>query len=328
MSEAVTPDNGSQDSFETALAAAMGAMEQVVAPPEPAKAPEPAPAQVAPSASTPPATETPPAPSAKELERVAALEAREAKIRAAEEKAAALEAREAALAKREAATAAQWEKFSADPVGAIRAMRPELSASEAALVAEQLYFHAMGDKAPPEQRTKQEVSQLKTQVRSEVEQLRTELEELRASRARMEQEQQVAAYKAELRAGAEALADAPIVANLAKRNPARAQEMLFEVARRAALESKQQGAAEPVVLTAAQAAAKLEAILKAERDELYGTPAVTTAPNVQQQAPSQTISNRDASIQPGRVAPDPLDDKTLRKAALEAAGLGHIAVWD
>ncbi len=103
--------------------------------------------------------------------------------------------------------------------------------------------------------------------------------------------------------------------------------MLFEVARLAAIESRDAGAAEPVVLSPTEAAAKLEAILKAQRDELYGPPAAVTQPNVQQTTPSPTITNRDASIQPNRVAPDPDDDKELRKAGLLAAGLSHIPVW-
>lgn len=285
--------------------------------------------QVAPEPQQPAVTEQqPPAPSPKELERIAALDAREAKVREAEARAKALEAREAALTEREGRTAKQWASFESDPVGHIMSMRPELSSSEAAAVAEKIYFHALGDKAPPEHRTKQEVAKAKTEISSEVEKLRAEIQELRESRARAEQEQQVASYRAELRSGAESAADAPIVASLVKRNPARAEEMLFEVARQAAVESAKAGDKEPVVLTAAQAAAKLEAILKAQRDELFGPATESkTEPNVQKSAPSTTITNRDASIQPNRAAPDPDDDRALRKAALEAAGLGHIPVW-
>lgn len=322
MSEAVSGavEGADQSSFEAALAAALGSVDSAEQ-----EAPPDGPAQVsaapAPVAAVPPAPATPEAPSPAQLERAAALDAREAKLRAAED---------AARAREEQSTAssAQWDKFVADPVGHIRAMRPELSASEAALVAERFYFHAMGDKAPLEHRQREAVTQVKAEVSSEVEKLRAEVQELRSSRERMEQEKEVSSYKSELCVGAESATDAPIVANLAKRNPTRAAEMLYEVARREAIESKQRGDAEPVVLTPAQAAAKLEAILKAERDDLYGPIAPVAQPNVQQNVPSPTITNRDASIQPGRVTPDPLDDKTLRKAALEAAGLGHLEVWD
>jgi hypothetical protein len=334
------PSGEDQHSFEAALAAALATTQgepqgqpqtteapatEAVGTTEPAQAEQAAQAQAA-TAPQVPAGDQPPAPSARELERVAALDAREAKVREAEARAKDVERREAALAARETA---KWDAFVADPVGHIMSMRPELSSTEAAQIAEKVYFHALGDKAPPEHRTKQEVAKVKTEVSSEVEKLRAEIQELRESRTRAEHEAQLAAYRADLRAGASAAKDAPIVANLIQRNPARAEEMLFEVARRAAIESRDAGAAEPVVLTADAAVAKLEAILKAQRDELYGPPAAAvTQPNVPQNTPSPTITNRDASIQPNRVAPDPNDDKALRKAALEAAGLGHLPVWD
>jgi hypothetical protein len=334
VSEAVdTAPAGGEDqhSFEAALAAALGTTDsgqpsvadQAVAATAAAQSAQ---AQQAPAGQAAPAAQVatgdqPPAPSAKELERIAALDAREARVREAEGRAKTIEAREGAIAK-------QWDAFVADPVGHIRAMRPELSPSEAAAVAEKIYFEALGDKAPPEHRAKQEVAKVKTEVSSEVASLRAELQEMRESRSRAEQEAQMASYRGELRSGAAAIAEAPIVASLIQRNPARAEQMLFEVARLAAIESRDAGAAEPVVLTPAEAAAKLEAILKAQRDELYGpSAAAVTQPNVQQTTPSPTITNRDASIQPNRVAPDPDDDKALRKAALEAAGLGHIPVW-
>lgn len=324
MSE-VTADAAIEDqsSFELALAAALATQEQPQAQPEvsaPAKEPE---TVVAPA---PTNTEQPPAPSAKELERIAALEAREAKLRDSESKAAEISKREAALATREAAATKQWDAFVADPVAHILAMRPELSPSEAAQVAEKVYFHALGDKAPPEHRARQEVTKAKTEVRSELDQLRAEVQELREARTREANSQELNAYQGELKAAAVAASEAPIVANLAKRNPDRAAELLLEVARREAYESKQRGSSEPVVLKPAEAVAKLEALLKAQRDELYGS--AVEAPPQAAQSPSPTITNRDASIQPPRAPVDPLDDKALRKAALEAAGLGHLPVWD
>ncbi len=183
-------------------------------------------------------------------------------------------------------------------------------------------MHALGDKAPPEHRQRQEVAKVTTEVRTEVDQLRTELQELREARAREAQQAQLASYRAELRAGVDAVPDAPLVKNLAARNPGRVEELLFEVARREAIESQQRGDAEPVVLSPAQAATKLEALLKAQRDELFGPAAVETqAPHAQKSAPSSTIRNSDASVQAPRAAPDLLDDDTLRKAALKAAGV-------
>lgn len=316
---------GTENSFEAAMAAAMSTLGAPAAPPAPTQ--EAAPAALEAPAQPPAAPETPPPPSAKELERIAALDAREAKLREAEAKARALEERERALGEREAKATKQWDAFVADPVSHIMSMRPELSPAEAAAVAEKVYFYALGDKAPPEQRAKQEVAKVKTEVSSEVEKLRAEIQELRDQRARVEQEAQIATYRTELRSGAAAVADAPITAGLLKRNPARAEEMLFEVARQAAIESAQAGAAEPVVLTPAQAAAKLEAILKAQRDELFGPDAVTQ-PNVQQTAaPSPTITNRDASVQPNRAAPDLNDVKALRRAALDAIGMTNVPAW-
>jgi hypothetical protein len=333
VTEAVTPEvqpvadvPGAENSFEAAMAAAM----KDLGGPAPAAPATEAPPAAAAAPAAPAAVETaPPPPSAKELERIAALDAREAKLREAEAKAKQLEAREAELASRETRAVKQWEAFAADPVAAIKAMRPDLTAAEAATVAESLYFHALGDKAPPEHRQRQEVAKVKTEVRSEVDQLRAEIQELRDQRARVEQEAQVATYRSELRSGAAAVADAPIVAGLLKRNPARAEELLFEVARQEAIASAQAGAAEPVVLTPAQAAAKLEAILKAQRDELFGdvATAAVTRPNVQQTTPSPTISNRDASVQSPKSVAEPASVEALRRAALDAIGLTDTPVW-
>ncbi len=318
--QTASSDAADQSSFEMALAAALAA--EAAAAPTPVKAPA-APVETASTAPAPVAPvstdSTPPAPSAKELERIAALDAREAKVREAEARAKAVDAREAELKAREAS---QWESFYRDPVGHVRRMRPDLNAAEAAQVAERFYFDALGDKAPPEHKQRQEVAKVTTEVRSEVDQLRAELQELRDARSREQELSEVAKYRAELRAQAADIADAPIVQGLAKRNPARLEELLFEVARRAAIESKQSGAAEPVVLTGAQAAAQLEALLKAQRDELYGpAPVEAQAQNVTKSSPSPTLSNKDASIQPQRSVPDDLDDDVLRKAALKAAGV-------
>ncbi len=278
-----------------------------------------------PAPTSPPAPESAPPVSAKELERIAALDAREARLREAEARA---KAADEARSRAEAESAASWNKFYRNPLEHIRAMRPDLSPAEAAQVAEQLYVYSLGDKAPPEVRQRIEASHAQTEVRSEVEKLRSELEELRAERARQDQLSEIARYQAELRSGAAAVKDAPIVSGLLQRNPDRAAQMLFEVARRAAIASKERGDAEPVVLNPEQAARELEKYLVAERDALYGAPAVAGAPSTQVAPPSPTITNRDASVQPGKTVADSFDDKELRRAALKAAGLEHVAVWD
>jgi hypothetical protein len=313
-----------QSSFEAALAAMNAAIEK---PAEQPVVPEAAPVAPSPTPAVPAPTPEPaaPPPSAKELERIAALDAREARVREAEARAREIESREASIKARESA---QWDAFARDPVGFVQRMKPDLGPAEAAKVAESLYMHALGDKAPPEHRQRQEVAKVTTEVKTEVDQLRTELQELRAARAREAEQAEMAAYRAELRSGVPA-AEAPIVHNLLQRNPARAEELLFEVARREAVESKRRGEAEPVVLTPAQAATKLEAILKAQREELYGPDAATPAPaqNAPQSSPSPTLSNRDASIQPTRATPDLTDDFELRKAALKAIGLDPDLAW-
>jgi hypothetical protein len=321
-----------QTSFEAALAAMDAELAKIPAPAEATPpAVTPAPEQAAKAPETPaPTPESPPAPSAKELERIAALEAREARVREAEEK-----AKAAATAPEPSKTTnADWDRFVRDPVGYVKRMRPDIGPAEAARIAESFYFDALGDQAPPEHRQRQEVAKVSTEVRTEVDTLRAELQELRETRAREAQAAQMAQYQADLRTGAAAVEAAPTVKALIARNPGRAEAMLYEVARRAAVESKQAGAAEPVVLTGAEAAAKLEAILKAEYEELYGPmpvpPSSTPAPvqNAAKSSPSTTITNSDASVQPTRTTPDPLDDKELRKAALKAIGLDHIPVWD
>lgn len=326
MSEvAVDTTAAEQSSFEAALAAALATQGTEQVPVEAPVKTESAPAQTTQA----PVEPAPPPPSPKELERIAALEAREARVREAEAKLKAAEAPTPAPVK-PAPEPFDIQRFMADPVGYVLKHKPDLTPAEAAKVAEPIYYHALGDKAPPEHRQRQEVAKVTTEVRTEVDQLRAELQELREARAREAQQAQLGQYRAELRTGADAVPDAPLVKSLVARNPGRAEELLFEVARRAAIESRERGESEPVVLTPAQAAAQLEAILKAQRDELFGPPPVETqATNAKQSAPAPTtITNRDASVQSPRTAPDSLDDKVLRKAALEAAGLGSIPVWD
>ena len=283
-------------SFEEALAAAMGQIPAAAKGPSAddflAEAGNP----VVPEAPAEPAVDAAPAdpaPAKPELipqailDREAALEAREQATRAAEARVKALEAREAKMAQ-----AAQ--SIESDPVGYIRALRPDLTQAQAAKIAERLYMHALGDQAPVEARVTEQVS-----------------------------EAQRAAYIGQLAASAASLDAAahPILANIAKRNPEKYSQLLFSEAVRVAQE-----APDAPVLTPAQAAAKVEAALKAHRDELYGP--VSEPVNAQQSAPSQTLSNQDSRVQPNRTPPDSMDDKVLRAAALKAAGLGHVPVWD
>lgn len=331
------PTEGAADSFEAAMAAATGqAPAPEVSPqqlfqgfvPPSMKQPEPTPAPEAQAATTEPAATTaaPPAPSAKELERIAALDARETKLR---EREAALQAearaREEQSARDKATTERQWAQFKRNPVAFVRSMRPDLTPSEAAEVAEHFYVHTLGDKAPADVRQRMAVTQETTEVRSEVDQLRAEIEELRAARAREEAEAERAKYRSELREGAAKVATStPIVASLLQRKPDAAAQMLFEVARRAAIESRERGEA-PVVMTAEQAATALERVLAAQHEEYYGTPwAPAQAPITQAAPPSPTLTNRDASVRPGRAITDPDDDAELRRAALKAAGLEHL----
>lgn len=328
MSE-VADSAAEQSSFEAAMAAALAAQGDQ---PEAQAAPEVAadPVKTEPVAAKPDVTAPEPAPappSARELERIAALEAREAKLRESESRYRDLDSREAKVKELEGKSTANWDRFVSDPVGHIRSMRPDLSAAEAARVAEQIYYYSLGDKAPTEHRQQQAVTRAKAEVKSDLEQLRAEVQQLREERSRAEAEHQLSSYQAELRAGAAAAKDAPIVASLAQRNPDRAAQLLLEVARREAHESKARGDAEPVVLTPEQAVAKLEAALKAQRDDLYG-PAADAQPHATQSQLSPTLTNKDARAQAPKIPPDSLDDKALRAAALKAAGLEHIPIWD
>lgn len=327
MSDAVSTAAEEQSSFELALAAALATQEGSGPEAVAAETITPDPAPEASTQAQPPAPaavlDAPAAPSARELERIAALEAREAKLR---EREAELEAR-AKPELKSPMPVFDIDKFMADPVGFVLSVKPDLTPAEAAKVAEPIYMHALGDKAPPEYRQRQEVSKVQSTVKTELDTLRAEIQELREARAREAQEAELRAYQGELKAAAVAAANAPIVANLAKRNPDRAAELLVEVARQEARAAAQRGA-EPTVLGAAEAVAKLEALLKAQREDLYGPDAPVAAQPQASQSLSPTITNRDASIQPPRAVVDPLDDKALRKAALEAAGLGHLPVWD
>lgn len=316
-------------SFEEALAAAMGHVpaaakgptaDEVLAAASDPVVPPPAAADPVAAAPAPAAPAKPePIPQAL-LDREAALEVREKTTRAAEDRVKALEAREAKMAQAAAG-------LEADPVGYIRALRPDLTQAQAAKIAERLYMHALGDQAPVEARVTAQVSEAQRATEAQLAEVRAQLEATRAEIQAAQNEAKRAAYMGQLAASAAALDAAahPILANIAKRNPEKYSELLFSEAVRAAQESQAAGK-DAAVLTAVEAAARVEAALKAHRDELYG-PATESA-NAQQSAPSQTLSNQDSRVQPNRTPPDSMDDKVLRAAALKAAGLGHLQVWD
>ncbi len=315
-------------SFEAALAAVVAAMPEQGQPEAVA-----APVQLEPAAEVPVPSVPVVQPDAV-VPAVDALAAREAAITAREQQASEIEARSRAaeaklaeLTSREQAISKSAEAFERDPVGYVRALRPDLTPSQAAAVAEKFYHVALGERAPAEVKLGQEVAEVRREHVTATEQLKAEIESMRQESAKVQQQAMLAKYQADLRAHAAALKadEYPILSGLASRNPERFTSELFQEAVAAARESHARGDAKVVELTPAEAAKRVEAKLKAQREELYGSPpAVAPAPEPQ----VQSITNRSASVQPSRTVPDTVDDKALRKAALEAAGLGHVRVWD
>lgn len=208
-------------------------------------------------------------------------------------------------------------EFRRDPAAFIRALDPELAVES---VAEQLYHEAIGDKAPLEYQVKKQT----TGVERRVDDLEKRLEERERAIAAREQEQEVRAYRSQLAAQASALDEKshPMLSGLAKRNADRFAELMFEAARKTAIETN--GAK---VLTPVEAAAAAEAYLVKQHEELYG-PAPTAAKE-QPKPPSSQVTtwNTATAVQPGKVPADPDDDRALRAAALKGAGLGHVPVW-
>jgi hypothetical protein len=283
-------------SFEAALAAAVASV------PEAANAAPEATVPAEPVAAAPVAA--PVQPEVGDL-RVGDLEAR---LRAAEE---ALEAAKAAPP----AVETDWSRFIEDPIGTIRKSNPNLTPADAAKVAENLYFHALGENAPIEWRLKQGLKQENPEVVA----LKAQVAQLTAAQNEEKRAAQIAAYQGELRShGAQLAAEQfPVLSNLAKRDPDTFTEVLYSVAVQEARSSQGKN-----ILTAAQAAERAEKFLQAQRDKLYGPPATAEVT-----ASSPSLFGKDLAAQPSKSTPSVLDDKALRAAALKAAGV-DVPVWD
>lgn len=299
----------SAPTFESAMAAAMATIN--AAPEETASAPPPDAVPAAVVAA--PAVDVAPVAPGPDL-RVGELEA---KLAAAE--AALTEAR-----KSPPPVETDWSKFAADPVGTLRRANPGLSAADAAKVAEKLYYHALGDQAPVEYRLREEMN---ANIDPKVAKLEKELAEIKSARESEQRAAQITDYQKDLRAyGPQLTAEKfPILESLAKRNPDRFTQVLYQVALQEAHESHKRGGTEPVVLTPAEAAERAEKLLTAQRDDLYGPPA-PPAP-VAPAASAPALFSRDTSAQPSKTTPATDDPKVLRAAALKAAGL-DIRPWD
>lgn len=295
------PDDMPEASFEAAIAAAAATMPELsgaVTSAVPELSGTPASPAVT-DASAQPAT---PAPDL----RVGDLEAR---LRAAEEALAAAKASPPPVT-------TDWSTFESDPVGTIRRANPNLTPAQAAKVAEKLYFHALGDQAPAEYRLREE---LNAAVDPRIAKLEAELAAERTARESRDRAAQIAAYQGELRSsGAQLAADKfPILGNLAKRDPDAYTEVLYNVAVQDARDLHSAG--KPYTkLTPAEVAERAEKLLTAQRDRLYGPPEPQSTP---------ALFSHNTAAQPSRTPPGALDDKTLRAAALKAAGL-DIPAWD
>lgn len=296
--------------FEAALAAARAASHGpavAAAPP----APEPAPVVVEPAPAPAPEVKPPVG-----LDQVLALEAQaRERLTALEQRQADVAAAERALVERHQEMERQRALFARDPVGYAKSIAPDLTPGQ---LAEMFYMAELGDKAPPE-------AKARAYSVENYRELQAANERIAALEQRIlgaESERKVADYRAGLRTHAPSEAEHPILANLAKRNAARYEEVLFAEAQRAAYESKGQ-----VVLTPAQAAATAEARLRAQRDDLYGPPpAPTPAPTAPAPIPQTTVFDKStaAAVPPKGPPADPLDDDELTRQALEAIGKPHL----
>lgn len=242
------------------------------------------------------------------------LIAREAEIQAREEKFKAAEADVRAVYNHMQEFERAKAEFFRDPAGFIRMLDPKATLAS---VAEALYHEEIGDKAPLEYQVKKQTNGVERRLTD----LEKRLEEREQAIAAREQEQEVRQFRSNLVAQARALDEKqyPLLMGLSKRNAERFENLVFEEVRKTAVATNGQK-----VLTHAEAAAAVEAFLVKERDELFGTP----APKEQPKPPSGqvTVFNKSTAVQP-QLTPDPDDDRALRKAALEAAGLGHLPVW-
>lgn len=286
-------------SFDAAIAAAMGA--RVAEPTQEAPAPEAAPAQEAAPAAPPVAAE--PAIPKYILDREAAIEAREAKLREHED------------------AYNAWKKakddFSRDRVGYIKALDPEQSRAK---LAEELYFDELGDKAPPEYRMSREAAQLRTEnarMRAEFEGWKKEQEEAKAAAA---QQAIVQEYHGKLAAYKPDASKYPMLAGLAQRKPELSANVMLQLGIQKAKETNGQ-----VVLEGDAAAEAAEKFLKEQHEMYYGAvpAAQPTAAPVSSLWNSNTKTQTDAKIPDSKDA----DDKQLRKQALAAVGLEHL-FWE
>lgn len=293
-------------SFEAALAAANAAYPTQPPPPEAEPAVKEAVAvpavDAAAAATAAPAPADAPAAIPKYiLDREAALEAREAKLRTTE-----------------AETARQRVSFERNPVAYIKALNPKASTAQ---IAEMLYYDALGTAAPVEHKMRQELSEVTSATEQSLSEVKAQLAEMTAAKQAAEQQALIHGYKAELRSHIPDATKFPITHSLATRNPERYAEILFAEAHRAAnaTEGKR-------VLSPAEAAQAAEAALTKQRDELYGPPPPAATVPAPKNAPV-SLWNRDVARQPAKVPPDASDDNALRKAALEQIGASHL-YWE
>lgn len=327
----MSTEDTAEPSFEEALAAADAAMGEPAAP-APVAPPPPAPAQP-PVAVTlpPPAASAPPGPAAIPqyiLDREAALEARERATREAESRAREIEQRAKSLEAREAAVANAAEEFEANPVAFAKKLRPDLSPAQAAKWAEHFYAHALGREAPPELRLESKIVEIDRNARQANERLNKQLEDMQRQAAQREQAEQVAAYRASLKAAVSNVPpDAVYLSHLAKSDPDQFAKELYEEAVR---DVEAQWAAdqtprklEPAAVE--ELAKRAEARIKAQVEK-YAPPSASAA-NARQ-APPVAITSRVAAQQPPRSEPDPDSDEALRAAALKAIGRDDlIGTW-
>ena len=294
MSDA--PDTAS---FESALAAALSTGEPAA---EQAPAVAPAPALVAATALSPEAQAAPaPAPVPKYvLDREAALEAREARLRDVEADAAAFKRAQ--------------QHFERDPGGYIRALKSNLPN---AAVAERLYMEELGDAAPVEHRMRREVAE----VAKTADEIRAEFAQYKAAADESRRQAEVAKYRAELQQYAANVTPEshPVLSGVASRNPGLFADIMLQHAVQAAQAS--QGKNVPSEKELADSA---ERFLTQQRDLFYGPPQPVAQP---QPKPVPSFWNRTTSAQPDKQTESEMDDKVLRKRALEQVGLAGI-YWE
>lgn len=312
---APSPEAAESSQFDAAFEAAMGTPEAESAPEAIVDAPGEAPAvEAQPEVAAEPVVEPPKASDeGEQLQKIRKLMDFEAEKRKFEESRKAWEAEKAQIEAAKQSIEQERQSFKYNRLGYLKKLDPNL---DLAALAKEAWYEHLGQEAPPEHRSRQEVNE----VKSEIERLRNELNEERQRLAEQQQhqarEQAVQQYKGSISAYVSAVPEKlGLIRAYAQKDSAGVAEQLFEIASQHAQRTGE-------VLTPEQAAERLESQLSKYRSIMVPEQKTVPAPTKSQQV-STSLRNKNTAVQSNLAHQEPSDEVRFQEAVEAALGLGN-----